>query len=555
MSKLLPGAKGCKERAIVVLTRENIVWYQVSIAGDLHHVSTQNYCSGNVDIPERFSSVEGTCQVIELLVDTHVDDLDRAKVVDGGPQCFQSFRTARALWSLKREYAESQILPLPKKYFPNIASILHTSLPENYQLVVENLQANGLVISHMTSSTQLLCGAIKNKGLCLFVVPCGALQQRFMLIDSGVIVFMRIVNPESGGSENSEKNVETYIEESLDYLMQANLLESRDVHIATADTLGNESCSKMSLESYLANTYVRGVAALDTHARNSSSLLNEEGAADRVDVDRKEAPSRVRRLIRQLVSSLGIWSKAKNVGSFFQPHQVTDSRLKHHDVLKPSRSIMRSHIGLVLLRRATIALAIVTFLSVLVASIHSIRQIRGLNSLKDERENIEAEIKQLRSVLQDQHPDPFYVAATLKGNQEFSENLKGSPQSVLTLVATLIQDFPAIQLQSLFWSMMPSDSDKEMVLSSVVHTAARTSFVEEKTTREILSITFEGSFESAASLRDRQQQLEDFSQSLSQSELISNISILDSPVASAGSSESFGDGDGYFRIRFWVALL
>ncbi len=555
MKKLLPATgKDGKERTIVVLTREKIVWYQVSVEGGLKPISTQHDFNRSVEIPERYLFSDDTCQLIELIVDTPVDDLDRAKVVENTPRYLQRVQTIRALWNLKREYAESQILKLPMQYFPNIASILHTSLPENYLRMIESFQNHGLVISHMTTTTQLMGVALTGAEPCLLVIPCGSSQQRLMLIDAEVVVFMRIIDVEIGSDVESDTNHLRHVEETLDYLVQANLIKSREVRVATVDIKKSDPHCEISLENYLANTYLRGVAELIGEADSSSKLLKQERVDERLDANIKTVRNRLLVWFRRCRSSQRVWMKSKENGSAFKPYQVTDSVLMHHDVLSPSRNLMRSYGALLILRRVTIALAVVTFLSVLMASINSVRQIRGLNSLKGDGEDIEAEILQLKSMLNERHATPFFTAATLKGNKEFADNLKGSPQSVLTLVATLIQDFPSIQLQSLSWSILPSESDEETVTPSVMHAARRNSFIYEDSSQEKLSIIFEGSFNSAESLRDKQQQLDLFSQSLSSSELVSNLSIMDSPIESAGSSESFDDKESYFSIRFWAAL-
>ena len=542
--------KDVKERTIVVLTREKIVWYQVSVEGDLKSISIQNDFNGSVDIPERYLFSDDTCQLIELVVDTPVDDLDRAKVVENTPRYLQRVQTIRALWNLKREYAESQILKLPKQYFPNIASVLHTSLPENYQRMIESLQKQGLVVSHMTTATQLMGVALTVAEPRLFVIPCGSSQKRLMLIDASVVVFMRIIDVEL----ESDANHLRHVEETIDYLVQANLVKSRKVHVSTVHIQNNDSPSEIGLENYLANTYLSGVAELIGEADSSDKLLNQGGVEKSLDANVKTVRNRLIFWIRQFRSSRRVWIKSKKNGSAFKPYRVTSSLLRHHDVLDHSRNLMRSHGALLILRRVTIALAVVTSLSVLMASIHSVRQIRGLNSLKSDGGNIEAEILQLKSMLNERHASPFFTAATLKGNKEFADNLKASPQSVLTLVAKLIRDFPSIQLQSLSWSILPSESDEETVTPSVMQAAGRNSFIYDDSSQEKLSIIFEGSFKSAESLRDKQQQLDLFSQSLSKRELVSNLSIMDSPIESAGSSESFDDKESYFSIRFWAAL-
>ena len=555
MKKLLQAmVKDGKERTIVVLTREKIVWYQISVEGDLKPISTQNDFNGSVHIPERYLFSDDTCQLIELVVDTPVDDLDRAKVVENTSRYLQRVQIIRALWNLKREYAESQILKLPKQYYPNIASILHTSLPENYQRVIESFQKHGLVVSHMTTTTQLVSVALTGAEPCLLVVPCGSSQHRLMLIDAGVVVFMRIVDVELGRAVESDANHLRHVEETLDYLIQANLIKSREVRVTTVDIPKNDPPSEISLENYLANTYLTGVASLMGEADYYGKPLNQESVEESLNANVKTVRIRLLIWFSRFRSSQRSWMKSKKNGSAFKPYRVTSNLLRHHAVLNHSRNLMRSYGALLILRRVTIALAVVTFLSVLMASIHSVRQIRGLNSLKENGETIEAEILQLKSMLNERYATPFFSAATLKGNKEFADDLKGSPQSVLTLVATLIQDFPSIQLQSLSWSILPSDSDEETVIASVINAAGRKSLLYDDSSQEKLLITFEGAFNPAESLRDKQQQLDLFSQSLSRRELVSNISIMDSPIESAGSSESFDDKDSHFSIRFWAAL-
>ncbi|MFK8076219.1 MAG: hypothetical protein AB8B84_06515 [Granulosicoccus sp.] len=555
MKKLIPtGLNVCEERTIVVLTQEKIVWYLVPIEGDPIHISTENSSNGNVKIPERFRLSGNTRQVIELVVDSPIDDLDRAKVLEKTSRKFEVFSVFRALWKLKREYTEAAIIKLPKPYFPNIASILHSSLPEDTQRIIESIQNQGLLISHMTTSTQLMSRTVIAKEPCLLVVPCGSYQQRLMLIDAGVVVFMRIVNVVSEEGVKNDKNYEKHLEDSVDYLVNVGLLKNREVRIQLANITNRETLSDNRLEDYFTDTYLLGVAKLISHESGSGRPANQEEDVNKQDVGAKETRNRTSARGRQFYLNLKRLIITKQTDGGFKPYPVTHGLLKHHGVLSPSRKLFQSYRSLLLLRRVTIVLAVVTFISVLVASIYSVRQIRQLNWLEEERGRVEAKILQFRTELEERHDDPFLSAATLKRNKAFSEKLKGSPQSVLTLVASLIREFPSLQLQSLSWSILPGDSDEETIVSSTVHAARRESFILTHSNQEKLSITVGGSFDAISSLRDRQQQLEMFSRSLSASELIGRISILGSPVESAGSSDLPSGYDDNFRVRFWAGL-
>lgn len=542
------------ERILVVMTVENIHWYQAPCVEEtMRPLFTQSLTHGGIEIPEEFLPAEGESRIVELIVDTNLDDLDRVKLVDSAHRYLQPFRRLRTLWALQKEYADSQIFRLPRVYRPNIASVLHTTLAENHLATIEFLQTKGLLISHMTTSTQILCSTNSCSGARLFVFPCGKSQERHVLVDSGAIIFMRIVeldlNDDPSLSEVKSPSPSPMIEETLSYLVENEILRDSSVPIESPSTIVRDGLEAFKLEDCLAWAYVTTLPMLRSEHVESTSHVS----------DKKNVRGCTRR-IKQLFSRL-VWF-GKNHSSIKRRHykhlstqhwnryRVGGRLLEIYDVLGPSRDFLRNHAVLSLLRNMTIVLAIVTLVAVLLVSIQGVRQLRTLNALDKQRINVESRISSLQADLYATHKTPFLLAETLERNQNFSESFKATPKSVLTLIASLLKEFPTLNLQSLSWSLLPQNTEYETVVADVRRSASRSLFVTDISSEERLSVTVAGLISAAESLRDKQHLLEAFMRQLAKHPLVINLAVLESPVSSAGSSESLTSNEDYFKVKF-----
>ena len=483
---------------------------------------------------------------VEIIIDTDLDDLDRVKVVDGNVGLLSSISRFRTLWQLKREYPAASIGKLSREHFPEIASILHSPIHESHRAFIEHVQNQGIIVSHLTTSTQLLVERLRGSSQTILLsMPVGEGGNRHLLVHKGVALFMRFVR-----LENTADSVP--LQDTTQYIVDSVLPGTSVITYATPKLLSIDDKRLENIASLLAHLYMRlstdwtlerseqGVLIVVDEPLLGNSLFN---------ITRRGSKGRLKKLVAKVLKNLsaGLLPVANN------GYRSTDNPLWLSDLLKPSLHAVKSQLRLVYLRNATILLTVVTFVLVFAASYHGLRHVHAFNVNRQLLKQLAFEANAIRSELGTVHRAPLFVAESIQRIQAFNESSIIGPTDVMKPVALTIKRFPDLNLQSLIWVATSPDEQDETVVGSVVHVKGRSTLVRRPDSVASVKVELSGLFTMGHDLRKNQERLDALVASLGGVETISNIVIVESPVDAAHTSQVVDEAYAEFNIQFLVS--
>jgi len=110
---------------------------------------------GSHEINSNASADAGTV-FVEIIVNSHLDDIDRVKVKNPDLKRHGRLSNFRLLRHLQSENPQSSVWKLPPHYFPEVASLLHSVFSPTIRLWIKHVQEQGVLISHVLTVPQLL---------------------------------------------------------------------------------------------------------------------------------------------------------------------------------------------------------------------------------------------------------------------------------------------------------------------------------------------------------------------------------------------------------------
>ncbi len=535
-------------RTIVVLSGDHAFGYHFYDKEPYALTSLQslNLSATETSLSDLWFGGDNEPRFVEIIIDTELDDLDRVKLVDGNAGLFSSISRFRTLWQLKREYPAALIGKLSREHYPEIASILHSPINESYRAFIEHVQNQGIIVSHLTTSTQLLIERLRGcSQTTLLSMPVGEGGARHLLVHKGVALFMRFVR-----LENTVDN--DPLQDTTQYIVDSVLPGASVITYATPKLLSIDDKRLGSLASLLAHLYMRlstdwtleqsqqGVLVVTDEPLLGNSLFN---------VNRRGSKGRSKKLVAKVLKilSASLLPVAKN------GYRLTDNPLWLSDLLEPSLHAVKSQLRLVYLRNATILLTVVTFVLVFAASYHGLRHVHALNVHRQLLKQLTFETNAIRSELGTFHRAPFFVAESIQRIQAFNESSVIGPIDIMKPVALTIKRFPDLNLQSIIWVATSPEQQYETVVGSVVHVKGRSTLARSLDSVESVKVELSGLFSMGNDLRENQERLDALVVSLADVKTISNIVIVESPVDAAHTSQVVDEAYAEFNIQFLVS--
>lgn len=547
-----------EQRVIVVLQDEQAFWFrwqgQVLLDSYVEPVSGAETGSG-IYCPWISHKLESPVTTIELVLDTAMDELDRVRSESLASGLLGRFQRARLIRSVRRDYPRAEIHRLPDYMAPDVVSILHNVIPAMWEGWLRVLQDQNIQISHVATSSEVLARqSTRFTSPVLFITSVGR-DRRHLLVDQAVPLFMRVFNsspvepdvlPEQDAVQaiDSPDSVSAIVQ-TLDYLEKMFKIDRGQLALLTPVLSWPSPSPEFSAARVLAALCAGCQVDYLTRRWNEGGLhtLTEQAPQVRSSRFTLWFQSLQRRVSNVLSSHKPVTAHG--------PHQrwhVFHRRHRLSDVF--SASVKQGHLECRIgnLRKATLLCALMAAVTVTIASVHGISMARQRAFMSDEQQRLSLQVDSLSSKVFGLSASPAFVLRSIRRIEAYQMVKPISSHEVLTTVAQAITDFPALILDSLTWSVIDAGVDTDASFASTAQATSREFLWTEDTARTQVHIELSGVVINEQGLREQQQALDAFVSYLEGVPGISLVTILESPVFAARSSDVMQERVSSYRL-------
>ena len=184
----------------------------------------------------------------------------------------------------------------------------------------------------------------------------------------------------------------------------------------------------------------------------------------------------------------------------------------------------------------------------MIASTHGINSAREKARLSNEQQQLGQQIDHLAGSVSKLNDNPGFVVRSL-AMIEAHEGVKPiDAHGVLTTVASVINDFPAIVLDSLSWSVMTDNQPLDVAYSAISQVPQREQLWQADSSVARLQVDISGkiSDQQGLGLREQQKVLQSFADHLQAMPGVAEVNVIEAPVNAARSSDRIvHEGSGY----------
>jgi len=505
---------------ILVMSVERAEWFSAD-EGGIRHLKVQNFgfdAAEMIQIPDCIFSNQTPVR-LEVIVDTNLDDVDRVKLAKQHVKIFRKLRILHTLRELKKEYPEADVHPLQKVLYPEIASILHSAIPEICRSRLGDLQKQNIVISHLATHHQVLSQSTrKSFNPVLFLLPSdGDSERHFVAIDGVPLLLRRL----SHYDDRSRQRDSSELLKTIIHL--SSLLHPWRSSVTVLSPVVRSDCPAVAFKLYV-ERYI-GVKNSGVIERQLSMVDYDAGSTE--DIDRSAASKMLIELSTE--SNDGTDQKSSKVELSTKYSRADLSRFSvcrvsgmMGDVLSTSKKFIeferrrRFRLALVLAAAALIIIALV-YTSYLGGNYHY------------EKRAIHAERAALSHSIS-------YLAESIKRINQFPGGLISAPHDIVHTVAALIQDLSAIRVKKLAWLVEEELSNSSEIL--VDRASNRSRDWTDDFTPSRLSVEIVGEFSEDVSLRQSQAMFDELLSRLNKNSDVESYETIRSPMGAAYSSSS-----------------
>lgn len=550
-------------RIILVLQADQALWFKWSegelvdsVAESVHSDDLQQ----KVRCPWMPATDEVDHQAVELILDTPLDELDKLKADTTSNRSFQRAMRWRLMRRMKRDYPQAAIHALPRHMTPDIMSIHHQVIPDEWSSWLHRLQLNNVVVTHVVTTTALLARLQHSlSSPVLFQMDAGA-EERHLLVDQAVPVFMRLARKEShdvdtaalGAVESrTDKSTlpETALEEirkSLDYISSNVLQMHSSVSVLTPSTRFIGVSTSSNAACVLSALCVNIPVDFTLRRWEEGSLSGPQ--IEPFSVRLPEHGSPFLRVLRNIFDRMsGPFSQVRST-SLNTGFCVSGNRCEATQYLQPSVSnrLFRQRINA--LRNATVLSAVMATITMVFAASHGIDSARQRAQLSDEQDLLINRNVSLSNAVLALHQSPDYVFQSLQRIKAYESVKPLEPQFLMATVASAITDFPALMLDALSWSVIGEGEPLGTGLAVGARMAGRQQLWTQSTHPTQIQIELSGVVVSGQSLGSQQKAVKSFVKYLEAVPGISSVHVLESPAQAARSSEVLVDNGARYRL-------
>lgn len=483
---------------------------------------------------------------IQLVLDSHLDEVDRVKVEnvsDGWLRHLQSWRMKRRL---AREFPSASLHQLDAYAAPDVLSIVHNLVPEHWQEWLLLLQKEHVSVTQVVTGLELLCrySATRleaQRKLALFDIPAGD-YSRHLLIDGGVPLFMRLV-PATPARQATDD--EQLIRQSLEHVHQQITKGVGSTVVITADGVKGGEGTLPDVPQLLANLTLGEAVDFRCCAPGDTQDC-EDVAAGPTSV---ETTTNAQSQSDKHFNLFSNWRR-KNINGQW-PLTAKHRHATHLLALSVRRNALQLRIRQ--LQKATLACAWMAAATVVVASVHGVSSARERARLSADQQRVSERVAHLFSEASTLNSDPAYIVRSMERIELHRESAPVQADVVLTTVASALGYFPALVLDDLSWSVVHNEAG-DTVFASVEQVPAREELWQEGSSAARWQVEFGGKVLSEQGLREQQRILEKFTDHLEAMPGVIHVKVLESPVNMARSSDHLAREETAYRVSLLLGV-
>lgn len=493
---------------------------------------------------------------VKLVLDTCHDEIDRVKVTGMSSGWRRTLQRRAMARRLRHEYPLASIHQLPDYAAPDVLSIVHHIIPAEWEEWLKQLQAQKVCITHVATSVQLLSeyaceGAAVLKQISRPSCSGTALlfnllldnECRHLLVDQGIPIFMRMVDADEAGEIiaadgavfDSLKHIEKQITDRQSPIPVATLLSpwpELEQSLQPAGILAALSCG------------------FPVELRQLSTCPDQEDRVSTASVGASLFSFKSRFLTRMRGGWQGFRGQFKSSRAERRRWQLSHERSFVSELLQPSIIKNTLRLRIRQLQKATLICAWMATASVVIASVHGVKSARQRAALTNQKQELTRQIDTLAKSVNELNDKPEFVARSMVRIDQHAGAKPMGAVGVLATVASAIDDYPAILLDSLFWSVMPDNQPLDLAYTALSQVPQREELWHADSNVERLQVEISGtvSDEQGQGLREQQQILESFVDHLQSLPALLEVKVMESPVNAARSSEHVDDHSSAYRL-------
>ncbi len=535
-------------RIVLVLQADQALWFRESRPGGGIESFSETIETGDLDVhshcPWIRSSSDSVMTPIHLVLDSHLDEVDRVRAATLSRGWLRPLQSWRMRKRLRADYPATAIHTLSRNAAPDALSLVHNLLPESWQSWLGRLQKEHVCISHVVSSIELLCQQAQQQqrlrgAPVLFDIPVGE-YRRHLLVDAGSPLFMRLVSEESELAD-AEQDA---LRQSLTHVRRQ-LAGVEDVTVVTLASTSKHSFSDTA-----------GLALADLClARSAESDWVLSDTAMRLE-PRTEQDQETESGMRRGVLSACQWFRSRVATPRrrqLQRWQLTRSHRLAGDLLQVSVTRNAMQVRIRQLQRATLICTWMAAAMVIVASVHGVASARERARLSSHHHEVTGQIDQFSSEASSLNSHPAFVVSTMEKIGAHQDMGPIGAAEVLTTVAEALDEFPALRLDDIAWSVM-QDEASDAVFTSMNQVPSRESLWQEGTAAAQLQVELGGLVMSQHGVRDQQHTLEAFAAYLQAMPGVSEVTLIQTPVNLARSSQRLSLNESAYRLSLVLGV-
>ena len=538
---------------VVVLQNDHACWFRwrgQELMGSWCEPMCTDSLNQSTRCPWVVSDEGGAACQVRLVLDSSLDEVDRVKVDTLSAGWMNAVHRRSMARRLRTDYPLASIHRLPAYATPDVLSVVHHIIPPEWEEWLRQLQSQDVFITHAVTSLELLCECTRDQSLyrgsqassieksvgpVLFDVPVGR-ERRHLLADNGVPLFMRVV--EVPGEANSAETIRA-LQISLQHVSEQITHDERSPPVLVPVPPCPELGETLQAASVLAGLCVGNAVNLQRVSANPG-----DGPTLEPGSQESEASLTVR--LRDLISCAAGWLFRRRDEQ--QQWHLTNGLRFSGDFLLTSITRNRLHHRIRQLQKATLTCAWMAVGSVVIASTHGINSAREKARLSNEQHQLSQQVDLLSDSVSVLNDEPGFIVRSL-ARIEAHESVKPmDAQGVLAIVASAIDKFPAIVLNSLSWSVMMDNQPVDLAFAAISQVPQREQLWHADAPVGRLQLDISGTVtnQQGQGLRTQQKELQSFVDHLQAMAEVHEVNVLEAPVNAARSSDRVvEEGSGY----------
>ena len=507
----------------IKIVNRSVVEYFVEVVGQSEG-SGQRLCdwleSDRTNEPQR----------VQLILDTTLDEVDRILVPQSSSSIVNRYRTFRTMRRLAQDYNDSYAHVLPSGYGEQVAVLMHPEIPEPWNDWLLDVQSNGFVFDKASTGTEVVARWARSIPERVLFVMGVADRQRHILLDTGVVVYLRNVLTKSDfASETGSASSDTAdsIDQSLRYL---DGIENMRTHELTVQSLsagtdllfggvlhGDQANDVKNVECLLAMVLSLPIEGTDVRSGQIKQIDTVEPMLSKKSVWRLLSATRDKRYEDQSQCLL------KSVAGLLPSLAPS---VKHF--------VARQRIAVIACLSIFFASGSTVFAFKTLAQAYS--QIGQTHGIELERSRRQLELREALAASLDLSKTPRLSADSLLLADELIAAAGVSSEAVLLKVAAATTAVPDVRLDRLIWIQAEKDESFEY-LDHAMNALAQSGREYTQTQASGIQLQLTGYLD-INDLSEQKRILDSFVKHLNRMQGVSSVRVLISPLDAALSSQT-----------------